>query len=534
MAEVKEENVRDVYRSTLEQIIEKIIRQKEKYFPNANIQIKEGRSIGVFTYKRKGNLKTQKLYSITMVAEGSMFTFLFGEDGDRIAKVEEREEQEEENGRRTVAQKVTIEPDDNIELDERMLKETMSLSKDFQNDNQGRYITDRNERIILSDGEKREQKMNIEGKTELPNLAEINVKINSSVAIIDLYRTIYNGRRLSDVLGIDQELKDRLPNGINIEHLNFLTVVNSDQLTAKDGKKRESDVTCVIMDDPRNPKQMIELDSSILEPMDNISNSDKVEADKDSQILGDGKIKKRAETTTRMRNITTFKIKRGAKEISQPDDELTLDIRYNPKTIDESTSQRNDATDIEIYLGRLPANASQHSQKFKKDQNDNDNNFYQLVKLEDYKEVRAIDEISMQYLFRNDFGVKDEDENIKGVSSGEGMEVPERDANALNRQMAKEEQEHNKKLNLQTANEGNITAEISNSVDDVYRKMAQSIEKSIGMYSEDEIYEKILSIKSEYEKNNIQLSLKELKNKAEQDLYSERFLGDSFNSRRPA
>ena len=423
MAEQKEENERAVYKSTLEGIIEKILQKLSENNLENRVIPKSGKSIGILTFKKKEETKNKKLYSISMVVDGKDVDYIYDEDGDNIARVRGNND---------------VYLDDDIQLEQEKLIANMNF---YQNDNEGRDIADRNETIVISDEGK--QNRDRANSNKLPNLIDSGVKKDSSIAIIDLYRTIYNGRRLRDMFGIISKLKDRIPAGADINNLIYLSVVDSKELSSRDGKERNSDVTCVIMDDPRNPKYMVELDETILKPRENLSKQENITADKTSEHLGDGEIKSRATTTTNTRQITTFDIPGAEGEIGQTNDLLTLEIRKNSKYIDESTTQRNDAHNTEIYLGvqdrSKTENEQQHGLNTKS------------IKLEAYDETARIEEFNMREEIRTDHGVDDEFENIKGVN---GIDKGnERDANELNRQMKEEEKAKEASMRLQAQKE---------------------------------------------------------------------------------
>ena len=217
MAEIKEENERAVFKKTLEEIIEKINENIRKTNPQHEIIVNDGKSIGILTFNKQKEAQKKELFSISMTIDGKNAYYVYDDTGDNIAVVEPRE------------RKVTVEVDDDIEIDQNELVERMNLPRGFQNDNQGRHIADKQEKVITAE-EKQEQKNDIDNNKTLTNLLDMDISVDSSAAIIDLYRTIYNGRRLRDLLGIDEKLRDRMPQGANIEHMNFLGVVNSANL----------------------------------------------------------------------------------------------------------------------------------------------------------------------------------------------------------------------------------------------------------------------------------------------------------------
>ena len=497
MAEQKEENERAVYKSTLEGIIEKILQKLSENNLENRVIPKSGKSIGILTFKKKEETKNKKLYSISMVVDGKDVDYIYDEDGDNIARVRGNND---------------VYLDDDIQLEQEKLIANMNF---YQNDNEGRDIADRNETIVISDEGK--QNRDRANSNKLPNLIDSGVKKDSSIAIIDLYRTIYNGRRLRDMFGIISKLKDRIPAGADINNLIYLSVVDSKELSSRDGKERNSDVTCVIMDDPRNPKYMVELDETILKPRENLSKQENITADKTSEHLGDGEIKSRATTTTNTRQITTFDIPGAEGEIGQTNDLLTLEIRKNSKYIDESTTQRNDAHNTEIYLGvqdrSKTENEQQHGLNTKS------------IKLEAYDETARIEEFNMREEIRTDHGVDDEFENIKGVN---GIDKGnERDANELNRQMKEEEKAKEASMRLQAQKEGDTTSNVASQVNE--REIAWDIIKEsneFGSRDYDYVYRMVKSEKVEMESRGEVITSENVKERIQEILENQKTLGD--------
>ncbi len=523
MAEIKEENERAVFKKTLEEIIEKINENIRMKNPQNEIVVKEGKSIGILTFDKNNESKTKKLYAITMVIDGNQYDYIYDETGDNIARISANND---------------VFTDDDIQLDHEKLIKNMELSKGFQNDNQGRHIADKQEKVITAE-EKKEQKNDIDNNKTLTNLLDMDISVDSSAAIIDLYRTIYNGRRLRDLLGIDEKLRDRMPQGANIEHMNFLGVVNSANLTAKDGKSRKSTVTCVIMDDPRNPKHMVELDESILKARDDLSKQENITADQTSERLGDGGRKPGTTTTTNTKQISTFEIPGGGASVGQPDDLLTLEIRQNPKFIDESTSQRNDAHNIEMSLG---------VQNISKSENELQHGLRtQSIKLEAYDEVNRVEEFEQRRDFSNHTGGTDDEYEYKHNYDKEidiafktiGEEKYNvRDAQELNSELKEELTNHIEDMKKEGKNGQMITAEIANVVENRSRfwEIAHDIAEKSDIYGYRDVYEEIKLIGRQFKvEKNMELgdlTDNQIKELVQERLEGERVLGDQLNSRR--
>ena len=512
MAEQKEENERVVYKSTLEEIVEKMLQKLSKKNPENIVIPKSGKSIGILTFKKNQEIKTKKLYLISMVVDGKDVDYIYDEDGDNIARVRGNND---------------VYLDDDIQLEQEKLIENMNF---YQNDNEGRDIADRTETIVISDEGK--QNSDIVNSNKLPNLIDSEVKIDRSIAIIDLYRTIYNGRRLRDMFGIISKLKDRIPAGADINNLIYLSVVDSKELSSRDGKERNSDVTCVIMDDPRNPKYMVELDETILKPRENLSKQENITADKTSERLGDGERKSGATTTTNTRQITTFDIPGAEGEIGQTNDLLTLEIRKNSKYIDESTTQRNDAHNTEIYLGVQDKSKTENEQQHGLNT--------QSIKLEAYDETKNINEIEQQNDFANYYGESDEHmysydryiENVFKTIAEEKYQV--RDAQELNENLKVELNEYIEDLKKQGKNWEAVTSAITTVVENRsrYWNIAHDIANNSNVFGNKDVYTKICKIEKEFKEKNKQLcdlTDDQIKNIVQSQLESERIPGVPSN-----
>ena len=387
---IKSPNERAVYKSTSKELFDKVKQEALKENPQNIKLINEGKTIGILTIKKNEEIVNKRIYAISMVVDNDDKTFIFDEEGEPIAVIHNKNEK-------------TIEEAERTQFDHETLIRTMNNVNSSQNDNEGRHIADKQEKLI-PEKQKPQQKKEaledskngvIEESNKITNLVDKGVSINKEAAIIDIYRTIYNGRRLRDVLSINEKLKDKVPTNIGIDNLNYLGIVNTADLP-ENGNKRDSDITCVIMDDPINPKNMIELDSSILKPREKLSKQENRKADKTSNYFKDDGRDTAAQENTRARQIATFEIVGAGANISQSKDLMTLEVRYNSKYIEEGKSQKDDAHNIEFYLGVQRRAQTENEQKH--------GYRTQAVKIEAYDEVRSVREIFQRRAFENQTG----------------------------------------------------------------------------------------------------------------------------------
>ena len=195
---------RDVSKSTLDEILDKIKQRLDKNNLSKRIRITNRRSfIGILTYKKNKETKTHRLYSVSMVVDGEDVDYIYAENGDNIAR------------------------DKDIKLEEEKLISNIKIT----NENLFKMVT-HNEKELSDD--------------ENPNISKYGIKPDSSAAIINL-NTPYNGRRMIDYLGMDKKYNK----------LNYLGLVKSSELTSKDGKKRENEFVPVLMNDEKKSDKHI-------------------------------------------------------------------------------------------------------------------------------------------------------------------------------------------------------------------------------------------------------------------------------------
>lgn len=463
MAVVKEENVRDRYNSTLDEIYQKIKIRLRKDSLEKKVVIKGGRPIGYLAFIKGREKVIRRCYAVSMVVDKTEVEYIYDEKGDRISIVWE------------LGDNIFVSNDSDIKLEREILLNSIRPYQDTENDNQGRHISNEQERMMSSDKsvlknndiENNEIDSNAsmyESDGNIPiNWATNGITLKESAATVNL-RNRYNGRAIKDLFNFPDNLKNKLPAGVSLSDLNHIGLVDSSALTEKDGKKRETELTFVVVDDVKNPKYMVELD--YLKPQEKLSKQEDIMADKTSIRYGDGETQKGASTTTDVRSVFTVEIPNAGRNIGQTNDYITLEVRYNPNYIDTSTSQKNDANNIEIHLGVQDISKSQYIQQHRQNK--------VSFKLEgDNENYNKIEQFYQRREFENFEGPDDEYKYSVNKKQGESRDAYERDERDVNSKMGQEEQEHKKNVNKQYEKNEQTTAEVASQVNE--RKLAEDI-----------------------------------------------------------
>lgn len=353
---------RDVSKSTLDEILDKIKQRLDKNNLSKRIRITNRRSfIGILTYKKNKETKTHRLYSVSMVVDGEDVDYIYAENGDNIARV--------------IIEKshYTVLQDKDIKLEEEKLISNIKIT----NENLFKMVT-HNEKELSDD--------------ENPNISKYGIKPDSSAAIINL-NTPYNGRRMIDYLGMDKKYNK----------LNYLGLVKSSELTSKDGKKRENEFVPVLMNDEKNPTNILEIGEEYLKYRPDLSKNEQINADRTSDIYGDGEQIKGARTTTNTGPIDVFEFPNAREISSDKSHVMTLHIRNKIDSIEKGVSP-TDGNNIEVFIGRQYAGKTEHALKEGLDTH--------LTKLEATNEANRYQEFYSNIDRANDKGVRDVEEDV--------------------------------------------------------------------------------------------------------------------------
>lgn len=340
MVEQKEENEREVVDDPVAQrILDRIsdrlqnITNKDRVLVDGNGRI---RDIGVFTYKKNNEKKTDRIYSVLINNNGKIINLLYAplDKGDKFAQI--------------VDGQVIL--DEDIDLDKELLKRQVEKGDERdrdrekninQNDNsdtnanEGRHIADNTEKT--EEKEKTEKKKKITNQNEntfKSNLSDLGIALNGALIRLD---EIINGYYLWEILKIEEKLAGKLPPGVDKKafRTGYLTNIDSKELTAKDGKPRKNDDTLAIT--TADKRVTIELDESIVQPNEKLSTEQQVEAEKDSIINADGSEDRKPTSTTNIRRTTIFTIPDAARNAGVAE-KWGLCVGYNDDYIDKGAS----------------------------------------------------------------------------------------------------------------------------------------------------------------------------------------------------
>ena len=339
MAEIKEENERAIVDDPVAQRILDRISDRLQNITNNDMVLVDGngkiRDIGIFTYKKNNEEKIDRIYSVLIDNNGKIINLLYAplDKGDRFAQI--------------VDGQVIL--DEDIELDKELLKRQVEkvderdLEKEKNtnrndnpdtNENEGRHISDNNEKTE----EKEEKKItNQKGNTEntfKPNLNDLGIGLNGALIRLD---EVINGYYLWEILKIEEKLEGKFPPGVDKKafRTGYLTNIDSKELTAKDGKTRKNNDTLAIT--TADKSVTIELDESIVQPNEKLATEQQVEAEKDSIINADGSEDRKATTTTNTRRTSVFTIPDAARNAGVAE-KWGLCVGYNDDFIDKGTS----------------------------------------------------------------------------------------------------------------------------------------------------------------------------------------------------
>lgn len=255
------------------------------------------REIGIFNYKvegtRTGEERVSTLFLISETQDGEKVNLIYDEKGRFLAW-----ESFEKNGKR----KTELEVASDIKLNEELLKRQIELQEERERNSskptstsggsaksgEGRDLPQ--EQKEEKKQEKRQetnpkQQNKEETKGKLPNLKdEINMDHRARIPLDQ----IINGYALWQILQLEEKLSTRLPEGMDEASFRtgYLSIVDSKELQAKDGKERKAEDMFIISN---HNGDIIELDEQILQPMELGGIEQRKQQELNRQRYADGK-----------------------------------------------------------------------------------------------------------------------------------------------------------------------------------------------------------------------------------------------------
>lgn len=148
-----------------------------------------------------------------------------------------------------------------------------------------------------------EEELPIDKQPELINWKNKQIKIGPKIIMDE----IINGYYLWEILEIDKEIEGRIPKELNSKSFRtgFLSVVDSKELTAIDGKERKAPDIFVAIN---MNGDIIELDEQVLERQEQMPRQWEQEAEISGIDMADGKIKNDPETELNNTRTSLYKI----------------------------------------------------------------------------------------------------------------------------------------------------------------------------------------------------------------------------------
>lgn len=303
-----------------EQILYLLINLREQEAKNdmynqITVNPEKCKRIGIFHYtiKDTGERRSSELFLINETHNGEEINIIYDENGRFVGWKKEGELQ--------VARDIVLDPA-KLEKQMQLSKEREEYYKQQENNGEdkggeGRNLADKeHEEEKDKDRKKEDKKDNSEQEKEEEEeekgkekkLENLKGKINVDYSTKTRLDQIINGYYLWDILQIEDKLKGKLPDGISEKGFRhgYLTVVNSSELEAQDGKKRSLEKTFAIC---TRDGDIIELDETVLEPIPEKHRDCEKEIEQSSINYRDGKEADRPKSELQNTRKALYKIK---------------------------------------------------------------------------------------------------------------------------------------------------------------------------------------------------------------------------------
>ena len=353
MAEQKGENIRAITDDPIAvRIKDKIIERFGSISPEI---VGIPKDIGIFKYKEKNSERIDRLYLVVLKRGDQQVTLIvpayfpqynflgkYFLNSNNMSIFEDIEVDKNLLNQQ-------IEKINEIEQEERQRKPSNQDNQDG-NENEGRHITDKID-IVKKNEEKAPTNDNSILNTKKPNLKDFDISLNGALIRLD---EVVNGYYLWEILKLEEKLKGRLPDGVDetIFRTGYLTNVNSQELSDKDGRQRNTEDTMVITSFDK--QTIIELDENILKPEPKLAKEQQLISEEDSVINADGKETKKPTTTTNTRKTTVFSIPDAAKNAGVAE-KWRISVGYNASYIDNGQTPTG-GNRKEIYFEQYTLN----------------------------------------------------------------------------------------------------------------------------------------------------------------------------------
>ena len=319
-------------------------KNKQKGFITKEVNRKKCRVIGLFPYmvKETEKIKASRLFLISEIHDGNQYDIIYNEDGDVIAYNDYSNKDGLKLAREVELNKENLEKQILRDSQRELEDENNGSSEDSSKAGDGRDLASKEHEENENNKEKKEEKKEIkkENKDEkkLKNLKnDISMDDKTKIRL----DTLINGYYLWEILGIQELLKDKMPDGVSEREFQsgFLTRIDSKELNdieAAKGEKvkeRKAEDTFAIVSQSGN---IIELDEDIIEAQYLGTRDERVLQEQNRERWADGKHTYKPQTDMTLARTSKWRIKNVDSRF-QTNEEWFLGVDYNEDYVRNGT-----------------------------------------------------------------------------------------------------------------------------------------------------------------------------------------------------
>ncbi len=316
-------------------------------FTDIKINREKCRAIGLFGYAVENEKETRAstLFLISEVHDGNEVEIIYDNRGKFIAWVNHENNKE---GELTIAQDIKLDrprlerqlqlQEEREQVREEESNGTTSDDDTSKNESEKDIAKDKKDEEEKKDQKEEEPKKDEEEKEE-PKLKNLKNEISMSGRVQIRLDEIINGYYLWDILGIEESLKGRLPAGISEKSFRtgYLTIIESSELTALDGKERQAEDTFALC---TSNGDIIEIDDQVMEPEYLGTRQERKQQEDKSIRYADGEETAKPETDINLARTSKWKIKNANTRFAVNED-WYLSVDNNREWIDNGTNPIN-------------------------------------------------------------------------------------------------------------------------------------------------------------------------------------------------
>ena len=470
-----------------EQLLYALITLRENEINEKNTLIKKEvnrnmcKQLGIFSYKIKETeeIKAERIFLISEIHDDYRFDIIYNEEGDIIAYND-------------YSEKEGLKVAKDIDLDVKRLEKQIMMNQEERTDDEdngasgddttkagsGRDLASK-EHEEKNDKKPKEQEKEIKPKNEnekkLKNLKnEISIDLRTKIRL----DTIINGHYLWEILGIEENLKGRMPKGVSERAFRqgFLTRIDSNelsQLEASKGEKvkeRKAEDTLAIVSPSGD---IIELDEDVIEPEYLGTRDERLIQERNRERWADGKHASKPNTDMTLTRTSKWRIKNVAARFDV-NENWFLGVDYNEDYI-KYGAQTDPRQVKQISIIQEPLNSDKIYSRDSAEARTVDSIEY---KLEDISEAPLNAKEQKQY---NQLAEKNPNETLE-VRKEHKLEIEQVIENLTKKYGEKYREEVEEKVE-EKHNEGNDVEEIAQKVE---KEMDETVKSADEM--EEELY----------------------------------------------